>query len=584
MIIIIVYDFEVLKFDWCVVWLDTETRKTYAIVNDVEKLFKFYEKYKNRIMVGYNSRSYDVWILKGILCGFDPYEITDWIINKHRKGFLFSRELNKFPLINYDCSVGFRSLKELEAFQGHDIQESNIPFDIDRKLTDWEMKDLLKYCKHDVMETFSVFIETQVDFESHMGLIKEYNLDLYYVNKTSTQLSAVILGASKITRDDEFEISTPDVLQLGKYDWVREWYMDWAKNERNYETMELKTEVGGIPHVFGIGGIHGAVKNYMGEGDYLMADVESYYPALLIEFGYLSRNVSHPEKFREIRDERLILKENNDPRQLPRKLVLNKASGGAKDKYNQLYDPLQSNNACVTGQLLLVDLIDKLEGRCELIQSNTDGILIKLFDKKDRDEIINLSNEWCDRTGMKLKFDSVSKVIQRDVNNYIIVFENGKIKRKGAVVKELSILDNDLPIVNRAVVNYLTNNIPVISTINASMRMIDFQKITKITSKYEYGFKEDARGKEQFTDSNGKLYIGSYRREKVHRCFASSDSNDGAFYKKKKTKGGLDKTASTPIQCKIVNSDITEMKIPQWLDRKWYCELAEKRIKEFLGD
>ena len=559
----IIYDFEVFKHDWMICWLDTETRKLHHIVNDKHMFEKFYEHYKHRIWVGYNSRGYDQWVAKAILCDFNPKDMNDWIIYQDRKGFEFSKLLNKFPIMNYDCAVGFRGLKELEAFMGHDIQETSVPFDIERKLTNEEINMTLKYCKHDVMETFEVFVETHHEFESHMGLIKEFELDIMNINKTKAQMSAIILGATKKKRDDEFEIRLPDTLDLGKYSWIADWYLDWAKNEHDYETMQLKTDVCGVPHVFGIGGLHGAEK-YMGDGFYLMADVSSYYPAMMIEYDMLSRNVSNPKKYTQIRDDRLVMKAKKDPRQAPRKIVLNGTFGASKDKYNNLYDPLQSNNTCICGQVLLTDLLDKLEGKCQLIQSNTDGILVKLFTKEDKDGIIAICDKWSARTRMDLEYDEYSKVIQRDVNNYIIVDADGHIKRKGAVVKKLSNLDNDLPIVNRAVVDYFTKGTAVITTVMASTKLIDFQKITKITSKYEYG------------SHNGKrLY------EKVHRCFASKNTNDGILYKKHRDKDTLDKTPSTPISCFIDNSNILDKPIPSKLDKQWYIDLALQRIKDF---
>jgi DNA polymerase elongation subunit (family B) len=87
-------------------------------------------------------------------------------------------------------------------------------------------------------------------------------------------------------------------------------------------------------------------------------DVDSYYPALMIEYNFLSRNVLNPAKFKEIRDYRLVLKKNKDPRQLPYKIVLNGTYGAMKDKFNNLYDPKNANNVCVNGQLLLLDLIE----------------------------------------------------------------------------------------------------------------------------------------------------------------------------------------------------------------------------------
>lgn len=44
---------------------------------------------------------------------------------------------------------------------------------------------------------------------------------------------------------------------------------------------------------------------------------------------------------------------------------------------------------------------------------------------------------------------------EKDVNNYVFIFSNGKVERKGAYVKELSPLDYDLPIINKALVDRL---------------------------------------------------------------------------------------------------------------------------------
>ena len=567
MVKIIFYDFEVFKYDWLVCYLDTNTREMEYIVNDKTALESMYSKYKNEIWVGYNSRQYDVYIAKAILCDFNPYVVSDWIINKNRKGWEFSREFNKFPIMNYDCVHGFRSLKELEAFMGHDIRETTVPFDINRKLTEQEIQDTIFYCKHDVNETLEVFVEDSIEFESHMAMLKEFNLPLYYINKTKVQLSAIILGAVKKKYHDEFDISFPDVLNLGKYEWVKEWYLNWSQTSKNYEEIELKTNIADVSHTFGIGGLHGSQDKYFGEGDYLMADVKSYYPFIMVKYNFLSRGVTNPEKYETILTDRLEMKKNHNPREAPRKIVLNGTFGASKDMWNNLYDPRQANNVCITGQLLLVDLIEKLEGKCELIQSNSDGILLKLLHKEDKCSILEICHEWEVRTKMELEFDDVSKVIQSNVNNYIIVQKNGKIKRKGAVVKELSNLDNDLPIVNKAVVDYFIHNIPVEQTIMSATLLMDFQKITKMTNKYEY------------LHHNGEIING-----KVQRCFASLDSNDGTVYKKHKNKDTLDKTPSTPVSCFIDNTNIVGRGIPTKLDKQWYIDLATERIENFIGE
>lgn len=52
--------------------------------------------------------------------------------------------------------------------------------------------------------------------------------------------------------------------------------------------------------------------------------------------------------------------------------------------------------------------------------------------------------------------------------------EGGKVKSEGAYVKKLDKLDNDLSIVNKALMNYFIKDIPVEETINNANKIIDF--------------------------------------------------------------------------------------------------------------
>ena len=559
------YDFEVFKHDWLVVIMDSDTQTETIIVNDEDKLIEFYNRHKSNIWIGYNSNGYDRYILKGILCDFSPQQVNHWIINQKNQGWEFSSLFNQVQLYSYDTQISkLKSLKQLEAYMGHDIRETTVPFDIDRKLTQSEIEDVIFYCRHDVQETIEVFMLQIEEFQSQLALINEFGLTINNVSKTKPQLSATILDAYQQQRDDEMDIQIIDTIKLNKYDYVRTWY----KNNRDYDKI-LETDIAGVPHIFAWGGLHGARNNYHEEGFFINMDVASMYPAIMIEYDFLSRNVANKDKYRHIRDTRLELKAKKDKRQAPYKIVLNSTYGASKDKYNALYDPRQANNVCINGQLLLLDLIEKLEPYCELVQSNTDGILIKC-DKKDFDIIDDLAYEWEQRTGLILEFEFFKKVHQKDVNNYIIVpfgdlyDEKGKPrwKSKGAYVKKLSPLDYDLPIVNKAVVDYFVKGVSAEETILACNKLIEFQKVTKISSKFEYA-----------------LYNRRRMNEKVFRVFA--DKNGKQLMKVKN--GTPTKIAYVPDKCRIVNEDITEMNVPSWLDKKWYISLAKKRINDFLG-
>lgn len=585
----IFFDMEVFKHDWLVVIKDTDTKKTHTIVNDVDHLRNFYEANKDNIWCGYNSRRYDQYILKGILAGFNPKELNDWIIVEKRGGWEFSSILWKIQLFNYDVMTSFHGLKQLEGFMGNDIQETTVPFDIDRKLTERELKEVIFYCNHDVEQTIEVFINRIEEFESHLALIKAFKLPLKYISKTKAQLSAIILGANKRERDDdEFEITIVDTIKINKYREILNWYKNTRDNlltdtdrlseiytdetlkRKFYKETFLDIEVAGVKHIFGWGGLHGARDNYIGEGIFINSDVGSFYPSLMIQYDFLSRNVSDKSKYKDIYKHRMKLKkEGKKKEQQPYKIVLNSIYGASKDKYNNLYDPLQANNVCINGQLMLLDLIEKvIEGvpGVKLIQSNTDGVMFKLQRESDIPIYKKICQEWCDRTRMTLDHDHIKKVVQKDVNNYLIIMEDGEIKSKGAWCKELNNLDYDLPIVNKAVVNYFTLGVCPEDTVNKCNTLRDFQKISKISGKYEcayYGFKKLS--------------------EKTLRVFASKNKTDKGVFKQKKAGATLEKLPSTPVTCFIDNSDMEGKRLPRKLDKQWYIDLAWNRIKNFMG-
>lgn len=573
--LMIFYDFEVFKYDWLVVLIDVINRKEKVIVNRREELEDYYSKHKSDIWIGFNSRHYDQYILKGILADFNPKEINDWIIVDDLPGWQFSNVLRQFPLNNYDVMSGIdRGLKTFEGFMGNDIRESSVPFDIDRKLTPAEIAETIKYCSHDVEQTIEVFLQRKSDFEAQMGLLKMFDMPLSNISKTKVQLSAEILEAIRRDYNDEFDISFPPTMRIEKYTEV----VDWYKNPENrcYEytnikgtvkKMQLETTVAGVPHQFGWGGVHGAREKYSHEGYFINMDVASLYPSLMIQYNLHSRSCN-PEKFNDIVSTRLKFKAEKNPLQAPLKIVINGTYGAMKDKNNPLYDPRQANNVCVYGQLLLLDLMEKLEPYCEIVQSNTDGILIRMPDGQNPDEfyslIDNIAFEWEQRTGLKLEFDEYTKVFQKDVNNYVIVDFNGKYKSKGAYVKKLSNLDYDLPIVNKAMIDFMVHGVPVEVTISKCDDLKEFQQVKKISGKYKY-------------IQHGDEIL----KEKCVRVFASVRRSDGGLTKVHKLTGRPAKIENTPAHAFLWNDSVEGAKVPGKLDKQWYIDMAIKRLKDF---
>lgn len=314
------------------------------------------------------------------------------------------------------------------------------------------------------------------------------------------------------------------------------------------------------------------------------------YPALIINYGLMSRAVEDIEKFTEIRDTRLKYKKEKNPLQAPLKIAINSVYGCFGDQFNPLCDYRMMRSVCVAGQLLLTDLIEKIEDYCTPFNLNTDGVFFKVKDEETLEKIKEIAKEWEQRTGLDLEWERYVKVYQKDVNNYIIVDEKGKYKGKGAYVKSLSDLDYDLPIVNKAIVNYFVKNIPVEQTINECNELRDFQKIVKLTSAYKNAYLNCTFSKKRvLNEETGKMRTitgwdenGDVLYDKTFRVFASTREEDGGIFKKKEGKNP-EKFANTPEKCFINNENIVGIPVPDYLDKQYYIDLAKERIDQFLG-
>lgn len=260
---ILVFDFEVFRYDYLFVAMDLET-ETYTIIeNDRDKMIEFYNQHKQDIWVGYNCKNYDKYILQAIINGVNPKLANDYIIGGGNGWKVFR---DKLDINLYDCMIMGKSLKQLESYFGVDIRESEIDFNLDRPLTDNERKSNIEYCKSDVYNTSKVFMYNIDDFNAQIGLIKIAKSSLQDLSKTKAQLSAKILGAKPLPQKllqqewefeynqcvKDYEYKHKDVLKF--FDSLRE-----SKDA----TAKYKCELYGVPHVFALGGLHAGVPNYI---------------------------------------------------------------------------------------------------------------------------------------------------------------------------------------------------------------------------------------------------------------------------------------------------------------------------------
>ena len=325
--------------------------------------------------------------------------------------------------------------------------------------------------------------------------------------------------------------------------------------------------------------------------------------------GYTSRNIPSSEIFENFYHKRLQAKKSGDKHTANTlKLILNTTYGASLAKTNPLYDPLMGRSVCITGQLYILELAQRYLKECStlrVLQCNTDGIMISL-DEDELPTIYRINDEWMAAKSLVLEEDPpIKAVYQKDVNNYVIVFENGKVKTKGAYVTYgippagAFKINNDHTIVKKAVIEYFVNGTPVEETINGCEDIHEFQIIAKAGGGYKSVYRVPADFEERkkrwmkdnrFRDSNGKLtsprftwdcYDGPRSSvQRVNRVYASINPRMGTLVKVKPD-GTVGKIGGLPESCIIDNKNKLTLDA---VDKSWYIALAKKYIADYMGD
>ena len=585
---LISYDCEVFAYDWLVALKDKETGIYTCIWNDNEALKMALSD--DCIYVGFNSKHYDQYIIKAIAADLTPQEVkqvNDYII-AGGQGWQCPQLADYYFRFNNvdirdDTQQGL-SLKAIEGHLGMSVKESSVPFDIDRPLTPEEKAETEFYCKHDV-DTAERLIDIRKDYlKNKINLGRLAGLDeVKAMGMTNAKLTAAMLKATKKPHDDERKYVYPDNLRKEYipsevFAFFDRMY-DFSIPDSELFKGKFNLNIGECPVTLGYGGIHGAIPNFFWEKTedrgIWNEDVGSYYPHLCTINGYTSRNIPSPQIYEDILERRMKAKAAGDKHTANAlKLVCNTTYGCLLNQYNDLYDPLKGRSVCISGQLYLLELAEhcyqEIKG-LRIVQLNTDGIMVEC-DKKDYDTLTAICAEWQSRTGFNLEEDTVIKIAQKDVNNYVEVQPGGKAKAKGGyLVKGIAPagafnINNSCVIVATALKEFFVNRTPVEDTINGCDDIFQFQIIAKAGAKYKETYHVVDGVKEPV--------------QKVNRVYATADERYGKIYKVKSEDDSTAKIEMLPEHCIIDNDN--QLSISD-VDKSFYIDMARKRVNDFMG-
>ena len=164
-----------------------------------------------------------------------------------------------------------------------------------------------------------------------------------------------------------------------------------------------------------------------------------------------------------------------------KKIACNGSFGKLGSKYSLLYAPDLLLQTTITGQLSLLMLIERMEeAGIQIVSANTDGIVCyapnTLLDKCEE-----VAFEWELDTTYQLETTSYSKLASRDVNNYLAVKTDGKVKGKGVFASTGVAKNPDCSIVKTAVACCVARNTPVEQTIQACQDITQFVTVRRVT-------------------------------------------------------------------------------------------------------
>lgn len=200
----------------------------------------------------------------------------------------------------------------------------------------------------------------------------------------------------------------------------------------------LNMLAGGLKIDFGVGGIHASLESKVARETktYMIrdADVSSMYPNIAIANRIYPEHLGEQfcDIYHDVYEQRKSYPKGSAENAML-KLSLNSVYGDSNNKFSVFYDPMYTMSITINGQLSLLLLAEKLleiDG-LRLIQLNTDGITVALL-RGTEEQYKQVCDDWQKQVGLQLEYADYSKMIIRDVNNYIAVYTDGKLKRKGA--------------------------------------------------------------------------------------------------------------------------------------------------------
>ena len=453
------------------------------------------------------------------------------------------KQIDLFKMNHWDNKAKMSSLKWIQySMDWKNVEE--MPHPHYEPITDANQLNLvIDYCLNDVLSTKEILKHSKEQLQLRKDLTKEYGIDLYSASEPRIAKELFLHFLHERLKWEKTEIKqlrTPrDYIVLA----------DCILPSIQFQTLEFQTLLTyfrtqvvtstkdklkftinhkGVKTDYGLGGVHGAAESGVYEAKpgwtIMTSDVTSFYPNLAIKNGFHPAHLPKKdfcELYEWIFEERKKIPKT-DPKNYVYKLILNSTYGLTGDENSFLYDPKMTMQITINGQLLLSKLYEMVSlaiPESIPLMQNTDGLETMI--PIDKIDVYNkVCTEWEYMTKLSLEHDEYSKMIIGDVNNYIAIHKNGKVKSKGRFEwedlekKKVNVFhkNKSFLIIPKAIYAYFVNGVKPEDFLAQNQNIFDYCAGVKAKSGWHF---------EERAINNGELEIN--RLQKIVRYYVSNE-------------------------------------------------------------
>lgn len=503
---------------WLCKFLNPETSRTvdFELYNgkclDVPSIRNILEKYT---LISFNGINYDLPMITYALAGATNEELkiaSDRIILGDLRPWEFEREFKVEIPKNIDhidlIEVAPGVMDSLKIYGGrmHTKKMQDLPIEPSATILPEQCALLREYCGNDLQQTAELFAALKKPLDLRIKMSAEYGIDLR--SKSDAQIAETVI-CSEVQKKLDVPIKRSDIRVGAKFKYYVPTFISFSSDKLNavlarfvesefvinqkkkveciHDYLSEPVSIRGTVYQLGMGGLHSKDESVYHKSDFdtqlFDIDATSFYPWTILVCSLYPKQLTEAflDVFSNIVKTRIDAKMRGDVDTAESmKIMINGTFGKLGSWFSKLFSPSLMIQTTLTGQLVALMLIERLElAGIHVVSANTDGITVACprYLLVHKDAVVN---QWTNDTGFKIEEAPYVATYSMNVNSYIAIKPNNKFKRKGQFVETDLRHNPNNEIVGDALCAYLNDDLPVEETIRLCQDIRKFVTVRKV--------------------------------------------------------------------------------------------------------